>query len=129
MMRVGKMLDKRDTNTPGEHAHSLQNALLRALCALRQIIGEEFRLLRGDTFAIECRDLRSPLLDQFERLAPSSLRTSQHPFDVRSSTCLLITTDTHSLNTNSVRASRSMLDGPGKDARWIVTQRSLALHG
>jgi len=71
------MLDKSDTKTRAQRAHSLQNALPRALDALRQIIGEESGLLHGDTFAIECRDLR----------------------------------DTHPLNTNSIRASRSTLTG------------------
>ncbi len=89
------MLDKSNTKTRAEHAHSLGSALPRALDVLRQIIDEESGLLHGDTFAIERRDLRSPLLDHFERLAPSSLRTREHPFRVRSSTCLVITSVSH----------------------------------
>jgi hypothetical protein len=94
-MCAEQLLDKSDTNTRAKHAHSSQNALPRALDALRQIIGEESALLHGDTFAIECRDLRSPLLDQLQRLAAASLRTRQHPFRVRSSTGLLIARDSH----------------------------------
>ena len=89
------MLDNSDANMRAEHAHSLQNALLRAHGALRQIIGEESGLLRGDTFAIECRDLRLPLLDQFQRLAAASLSTGQHSFRVRSSTRLVIASNSH----------------------------------
>jgi hypothetical protein len=109
------MLDKSNTNKRAEHAHSLGSALVRALDVLRQIIGEESGLLHGDTFAIERRDLRAPLLDQLQRLAAASLGTREHPFRVRSSTGLLIAGDTHLLNTNTprtvVRASRLMFTG------------------
>jgi len=126
------MLDKSDTKTRAEHAHSLGSALTRALGALRQIIGEEPGLLHGDTFAIERRDLRAPLLDQLQRLAAASLGTREHPFRVRSSTGLLITSDTHLLNTNTTQQRpRIALDvhRRGKDARWIVTQHPLPVHG
>ena len=127
------MLDKSDTKTRAQRAHSLQNALPRALDALRQIIGEESGLLRGDTFAIECRDLRAPLLDQLQRLAAASLRTREHPFRVRSSTCLLITSDSHHSTQHSTTQQRPRIaldvHRRGKDARSIVTQHPLPLHG
>jgi hypothetical protein len=130
-MCAGQLLDKRDYNAHAEPAHRLQNALVRAHGVLRQIIGEESGLLRGDTFAIERRDLRAPLLDQLQRLAAASLGTREHPFRVRSSTGLLITSDSHySSQTQHEQCPRIALDvhRRGKDARWIVKARVFAEH-
>lgn len=62
-----------------------------ALDSLRQIIGEEPRLLHGD----QVREPGLPLLDQLQSLAAASLGTREHPFRVHSSKGLVIAIDSH----------------------------------
>jgi hypothetical protein len=61
----------------------------------RLIVGEEFRLLRGDTFPVQIRDPALPFLDQLRCLPATSFGTCQHPFCVRSQPSLGVGTVFH----------------------------------
>jgi hypothetical protein len=53
----------------------------RSTSLLWLIVGEEFRLLRGDALAVEFGEPDLPFLDQFLCLAASPLGAGEHTFD------------------------------------------------